>query len=106
MHNNQREPVHEFKFHVMVEDEAIGPYALSSQALVVIKDKFETTQSRVPFLACAQQAQIFEPNSPCRRICAQPRFVEWDDKSLQHKSDHMNTLFCSNPIWIMGQLSL
>ncbi|VEL14329.1 unnamed protein product [Protopolystoma xenopodis] len=65
-------------------------------------EKFEAIQSRVPFLACAQPAPICERNSLCRRFCAQPPFVEWDDKSLQHKSDHMNTLFCSNPICKMG----
>ncbi|VEL32558.1 unnamed protein product [Protopolystoma xenopodis] len=69
-------------------------------------EEFETIQSRVLFLACAQQARILKPNSLCRRFCAQPLFVEWDDKFLQHKSDHMNTLFCSNLIWIICQLYL
>ncbi|VEL07507.1 unnamed protein product [Protopolystoma xenopodis] len=40
-------------------------------------DNFET------ILFCAQLAMIFTPNSPCRRFCAQPPFVEWDDKSLE-----------------------
>ncbi|VEL07900.1 unnamed protein product, partial [Protopolystoma xenopodis] len=38
-------------------------------------------------------------------FCAQPPSVEWDDKSLKHRRDHINMLFHSNPIWIMGQLS-
>ncbi|VEL43152.1 unnamed protein product [Protopolystoma xenopodis] len=61
-------------------------------------DKFETIQSRAPFLACARPAPIFVPNSLYTRFCAHPPFAELDDKSLQHKSAHMNTLFCSNPI--------